>query len=156
MTEDGYEVSAQIQVRFKDLDAMGHVNNAVYLTYLEMARVQYFRELLGDLKACSFEFIMARVEIDFLAPVQMEDALVCRIGVTSFGRSTFEFSYLLESQESGQAVARAKSLQVMYDYSAGQSRKLDSDTKGRMAALRTQRGLPEPPTKEAGPKQFKT
>ena len=66
-----YKVHVDIQVRFRDTDAMRHVNNAVYLSYLELARMQYWKSLTG-LKGYSLvEFIIARVQIDYRSPVKM-------------------------------------------------------------------------------------
>ncbi len=68
---EGFRHQYAIQVRWGDMDALGHVNNAVYLTYLEQARVDYTRrELkLWDGAAGKIGLIMARVEIDFKLPL---------------------------------------------------------------------------------------
>ncbi|MFN4071655.1 MAG: acyl-CoA thioesterase, partial [Thermus caldifontis] len=65
---EGFPVSVPIQVRFRDLDALGHVNNAVYLTYFEVARAAYFQRLKEDWLEKG-HFILARAEVDFLRPI---------------------------------------------------------------------------------------
>ena len=57
------------QVRFRDLDAMGHVNNAVFLTYIESARVAFLQDLGAAPTLEDMSIIVARIEIDFRAPV---------------------------------------------------------------------------------------
>ncbi len=112
------EVSIEIPVRFRDLDAMGHVNNAVYLTYLEMGRVAYFKALLNkdDISPIDFNFVLAKLEIDYLAPLKLNNTVICWIGIPEIGKRSFLFTYLLEEKESKIIVARATSVQVMYDY----------------------------------------
>jgi len=146
-----FEVSVPIQVRFRDTDAMGHVNNAVFLSYLEMARVAYCHELWGDsLRDDSFNFILARVEIDFLAPVGLFDDPVVHISLSGAGRSSFEFTYLIESSKTGKALARAKSIQVAYDYTEGKSVPLPEADWNGMVELKRRKGLP-PPERRTSP-----
>ncbi len=110
-----------VQVRFRDMDAMGHVNNAVYLTYLEMARVGYYNHLFGLSKPEDFPFILARVEIDFRSPLVLGEGLLVGIRVSRVGNKSFHFEYELREEKSGRLVAEARSVQVMYDYKTGQT-----------------------------------
>jgi len=143
---DGFEVSVPLQVRFRDLDALGHVNNAVYLSYLEMARVQYFREMLPDqtVTTRAFDFIIARVEIDYLAAASMEEELVCHIGLVEVGRRSFVYEYLLESVTTGEAKARARSVQVTYDYVKGEPTEVAPEMVARVENMRRLKGLTSP------------
>lgn len=100
---------------------MGHVNNAVYLTYLEQARFAHWREIWG----MNFErlpegtpgVILAHAEIDYRRPARYGDHLEVRITLEGIGRSSFTYSYQVLDQH-GQVVATARSVQVMYDYAA--------------------------------------
>ncbi len=121
----GEEVLAQqfplvvpVQVRFRDLDALGHVNNAVYLSYLEMARVAYVQSRFGLSHPRDFSFILARVEIDYKSPVTLGERLVVGIGVAHVGKRSFRFAYEIREASSGRLVAQAETVQVMYDYQA--------------------------------------
>ena len=147
MTPEEFEVSVDLQVRFRDLDAMGHVNNAVYLTYLEMARVEYWKRLMGKVSADAYRFIIARIELDYLAPVALTDELSCCIGLTEIGGSSFRFEYLLYRRNDGRAAARAVSVQVGYDYQAGKVVPLDPGFRRLVTALRSGKGLPPPAAK---------
>ncbi len=121
----GEEVLAQqfplvvpVQVRFRDLDALGHVNNAVYLSYLEMARVAYVQSRFGLSHPRDFSFILARVEIDYKSPVTLGERLMVGIGVAHVGKRSFRFAYEIREASSGRLVAQAETVQVMYDYQA--------------------------------------
>ncbi|MWG34109.1 acyl-CoA thioesterase [Halomarina oriensis] len=69
---DDFAHETGIQVRYRDLDTLSHVNNAVYASYLEQARSEYF-EAVADLDIGGGEMVIARLEIDYRAPVEMED-----------------------------------------------------------------------------------
>jgi acyl-CoA thioester hydrolase len=99
---------------------MGHVNNAVYLTYLEIARFAYWKEAEIDRLGGDVSYIMARVEIDFRAPAVAGNVLEVALSVTGIGRSSFTMAYEIRDQD-GRLVSTAKSVQVMYDYAAGAS-----------------------------------
>jgi acyl-CoA thioester hydrolase len=98
-------------VRFRDCDAMGHVNNAVFSTYLEQARIA----ALGGLDA----FILARVEIDFRAELRAGEEIEVRSRCTRIGTKSFDLEH--EIWAADRKVADAKSVLVSYDYAAAQS-----------------------------------
>jgi acyl-CoA thioester hydrolase len=68
-----------INVRFNDIDAMGHVNNAVMFTYFEEGRKALFLERLKGVKGGGFNFILAHIQCDYLLPVRLEDRPVLKI-----------------------------------------------------------------------------
>ena len=82
----------EIDVRFRDCDALGHVNNAVYLTYLEQARFAHWQRLTGT-SGIPRTFILARVECDYRAQATAGDRLVVRLRVAAVGNSSFTFEY---------------------------------------------------------------
>lgn len=111
----------RLDVRFRDCDPMGHVNNAVYLTYLEQARLAQWRSLwrFGERNASDVPgVILARAEVDFRLPARYGDVLEVRIGLAAIGRTSFTYEYEIVDAET-RLVATARSVQVMYDYQAG-------------------------------------
>ena len=127
-----FKVHCPVEVRFRDCDAMGHVNNAVYLTYLEVARFAYWKAAdIGRLEG-DISYIIARVEIDFRAPATTGQVLDVAIAVTGFGRSSFSMAYDIRNRD-GQVVAAAKSVQVAYDYAAGKTVPLPDSVRARIA-----------------------
>jgi acyl-CoA thioester hydrolase len=109
----------RLTVRFVDCDPMGHVNNAVYLTYLEETRFAHWRAEWGfgtsDPAPDIPGVILARVEIDYRAQARYGDVLDIRMRVTSLGRSSFTYEYDITDSR-GTLVATAKSVMVMFDY----------------------------------------
>jgi acyl-CoA thioester hydrolase len=111
------------RVRFRDCDAMGHVNNAVYSTFLEEARI----EVLGGLT----DFILARVEIDFRAELRAGEEIEVRTRCSRLGTKSFELEH--EIHADGRLAAQAKSVLVGYDYEHGQSVALSDQVRARLA-----------------------
>ena len=111
----------RLDVRFRDCDPMGHVNNAVYLTYLEQTRFAHWRSLWGfgnpQLPEGLPGVILARIECDYKRSPRYGDALEIRMRVEEIGRTSFKYDYEIVDAE-GRTVALAKSVQVMYDYAA--------------------------------------
>jgi len=118
--EPVFLVHCPVEVRFRDCDLMGHVNNAVYLTYLEMARFAYWKAAGLDRIDGEISYIMARVEIDYRASANFGDVLDVGLAVTGIGRSSFTMAYEIRSQD-GRVLSTARSVQVSYDWAAGRS-----------------------------------
>ncbi len=127
---EGFPVVVPIQVRFRDLDALGHVNNAVYLTYLEVARAAYFSRLEPDWVGKG-HFILARAEVDFLRPILLQDPVEVGVRVVRLGRSSFDMEYLLLA--AGEEAARGKTVQVWLE--GGRPAPLPQEVRARIAEL---------------------
>src|SRR6476659_3330480 len=111
-----YRLTVTMPVRFRDLDALGHVNNAVYLTYLEEARVEYLRRVLGQTKPSDYAVVVARVEIDYKSAATMDDDLAVGARVSRVGGASFEMDYKVVDAKTGRLVAQAKTVMVGYDH----------------------------------------
>ncbi len=144
-------VQVPIPIRWRDLDALGHVNNAVYLTYFEVARLGYIRALLGDdiqrdpatLLPVGFQFILAEVTCSFRSPATLSDRLIVAIWVSQVGRKSFVFEYRISDEVTGRLIAEGCSTQVWYDYAAGESRVVPGEVVERMEGVQ---GAPIPRT----------
>jgi acyl-CoA thioester hydrolase len=114
--------SHRLDVRFRDCDALGHVNNAVYLTYLEQARFAHWRALWGatpeSRPSGAPGVILARAEIDYRMPARYGDVLEIRMGLAGIGRTSFTYEYEVAAL-SGTLIASARTVMVTYDYAAG-------------------------------------
>ena len=128
MSDPAYHFSTPIKIRFRDLDALGHVNNAVYFTYMEIARTDYFTHV-GLLKNewPPIFFIIAEATCQFKAPIQLVTPLVIHVRVSSLRNSSFGMEYQFADQATGQVLALGRTAQVMYDYSIGRSVPLPAD-----------------------------
>jgi acyl-CoA thioester hydrolase len=114
---EGFQFVHVETVRFSDLDGFGHVNNAVYSTYLEQARLAWFGEEVGEMPLR--DVILARTEIDFRSPVVWGERVEIGVRPARIGAKSFELEYELRS--GGRLVAEAKSVLVGYDYERGES-----------------------------------
>jgi acyl-CoA thioester hydrolase len=85
---------AKINVRYSDLDVMGHVNNSVYLTYFEMARVHYFGESLGrDWDWKRDGIILVKNEVEYLLPIMLHDNPEITVSTAHIGTKSFTLDY---------------------------------------------------------------
>ncbi len=114
----------RVELRWRDLDAYGHVNNAVYLNYLEEARDAWVQEVLGQ-ATDTWDFVLARVAIDFKQELKQEDgAVLVRCALDSFGRSSVRTREEIVKQD-GTISAVAESVIVARDPLVGRSRPLN-------------------------------
>jgi acyl-CoA thioester hydrolase len=116
---DEFRHSTPVQVRFRDIDAFGHVNNAVVSTYVELARVSYLRDVLqldpvGPVNR--MPLILAMIKVDFVSPIMLADDVRIGSRVDWVGRTSIAMSHRLAAAESGRDLARAASVLVTYDY----------------------------------------
>lgn len=121
---DGFPFVRRERVRFRDCDAMGHVNNAVYSTYLEEARIG----VLGGLS----EFILARMEIDFRAELRAGEEVEIGTRCSRVGTKSFELDHELRAGD--RLVAEARSVLVAYDYERGESVPVPDELRARLTA----------------------
>ncbi len=114
--------STNIEVRFRDLDALGHVNNAVFLTYFEEGRKKFSQKYFEVSDPSDFRFIMAHIRCDYLKPVMFIDKVTLQMWVKDIGIKSFAFEYKLIHQSDESIVyATGESVQVCYDYKKNQS-----------------------------------
>ena len=111
-----------IIVRYRDLDPQGHVNNAVYLTYLESARIGYYQQvgIYHPDQTLLTGMVVVRNEIDYLAPIQLGMKLRVGLRAARLGTKSITFDFQMESESDGTPIARGKSVMVTYDNAAEQ------------------------------------
>jgi acyl-CoA thioester hydrolase len=144
-----FPYSIPIEVRFSDLDAMGHVNNAVYFTYFEQARIGYWLSLIGalaaDLKAIGM--IVVHAECDYASGAVLGEKLLVGCRVVSFGTSSFVLAYEIVSADklggdaSARPVAHGTTIQVLYDWNERRTVPFTDELRRRIEA-REGRALP--------------
>ena len=126
----------QIEIRWRDQDAFGHVNNAVYLTYLEEVRDEWLERALGD-TGDAWGYVTARVAIDFRRELtQDDDAIVARLWLTRIGTSSVTTREEIVTV-GGELAAEAEAVLVARDTETGRSRPL---SEAERAALERELG----------------
>ena len=119
---DAYRHRTTLQVRFRDIDAFGHVNNAVFHSYAELARIRYLLDVLEPAEPFDrLPLILARAEIDFRSPILMDQEVLVETLVHRIGRSSFGMRHRMTAGPDGRVVAEVDSVLVTYDYAAARS-----------------------------------
>ena len=116
---EGYNHKTPIQIRFKDIDAFRHVNNANHFTYLELARVKYFDDVAGKNMEWSKQgVILASAKVDYKLPILLKDIVFVYTKCSRMGNKSFDLSYSIVKEENGKeiVVADASTVLVCYDY----------------------------------------
>jgi len=117
-----YKFKTDISIRFADMDAAGHVNNAKYLTYFEEARFAYWQVVTGwNLKETGI--VVGRSEINYLKPLTLGDRITCYVRVTRIGNSSFDVMHLLvkQTEKVEEICTTCKTVCISYDYSINKS-----------------------------------
>ena len=121
--------TTRVDIRWRDMDAFRHVNNAVYLSYLEEARDEWFLQVLGNGLLLN-DFLLARVAIDYRSPLTQDDGQVeVEIRCTRIGNSSVATVERMTSVRDGRLAAEAEAVLVHYDWETGKSRPLPEQTK---------------------------
>jgi acyl-CoA thioester hydrolase len=121
----GHTYFVPIQIRFKDIDRLGHVNNANHHVFIETARVKFFSEQFG--KENDFNkngLILARTEINYTRPIFLHDEAFVSLKVTRLGNKSFDLEhYIVRKNEQGQLepLAHVKGVLVCIDYTVNQT-----------------------------------
>ncbi|MDX1616794.1 MAG: acyl-CoA thioesterase [Candidatus Promineifilaceae bacterium] len=134
-----------IQVIFRDVDAMGHVNNAVYFTYMETARTQFFAEQLVLKSLAELPLIVAEARCIYQSAARFNENLVVAISVPRIGTKSFDMRYQITGSDRRQ-VALGKTVMVTYDYGSRTTipipQKLRSLLEEHLHDLRDETGAP--------------
>jgi acyl-CoA thioester hydrolase len=122
---NGHTYFVPIQVRFKDIDRLGHVNNANHHVFIETARVQFFTEKFGKENDFSKHgVILAHTEIDYIKPIFLFDKVFVTIKVTRLGNKSFDLEhYILKQDDKNEyhALACVKGVLVCIDYTVNKT-----------------------------------
>ena len=119
MSQASHPVRVSIPVAWSDMDALGHVNNGVFLRWFEDARIVYFGRVGIDFERVGV--ILARQSCDYLAPVVYPDTVEARVSVTRLGTKSFTMSFAISSAAAGRDVATGEGVMVAFDYESQRS-----------------------------------
>lgn len=130
-----YKYKTPIPIRFSDLDAYGHAHNAVYLTYFEIGRTNYWQDVVKwDWNHNGI--ILARSEVHYLKPIMRNDEIACYVRTTRIGNSSFDVMHVLvkTNGEAEEICTTGKTVCISYDYSVHKSVNIPSEQRARMIA----------------------
>ncbi|MER3524940.1 MAG: acyl-CoA thioesterase [Ignavibacteria bacterium] len=132
-----FRFAITLPVRFGDLDVLGHVNNATYLTYFEEARIAYWRNLftLDGEKMESLGIILADANVNFRSPAKLGELLKVSVRVAAFGTKSFRMEYKIENASTQRLIADGSTAVVMFDYRTGTSIPVPDEVKKTILAF---------------------
>jgi acyl-CoA thioester hydrolase len=131
-TQDGYRHSIPLEIRFADIDSLGHVNNATYLTYMEQARLIYVRDVgVWDVRPGGLGLILVKATVEFKLPLVMSDEIRVYTRTNRLGNKSFDTEQIIMRHD-GQIAALGFITIVVYDYNASASAPIPDSWRARL------------------------
>jgi len=128
------KMTLPVEIRFRDIDAMGHVNNAVFFTYFEEGRKLFLKDVLGIVHHSDYPFIMAHIECDYKAPLKLGETPALEVWIKDVGVKKFTFVYrMADPDDPSREYCRGESVMVFYDYGAARTVPIPDDVLERIA-----------------------
>ncbi len=135
MKQDDFKFSIDVRVRFSDMDSLGHVNNAAYISYFEEGRVHYFRKLF-DLPwqdTSTLGLIVLDMHCTYKSPAFYGEILRVYTKVNWLKNKSFEMSYLIIDTDTRRTVAEGSSVLVAYDYSTRTTMEIADNVRAKIS-----------------------
>jgi len=110
---------SKVNIRFSDLDAFNHVNNACYLTYIEQARIAYFSDIVGwNYDWSKKGIILAKATVEFIFPIHLADQVLVYTRCNRMGTKSFDLQYRMVKMENEKEIllSDASTVMVAFDY----------------------------------------
>lgn len=122
-----------LHTRYTDYDTKGHVNNAVYLTYFEIARGAVWREALG--LPDDLEFVVAEANVRYVTPAMLGESLEIAIRTAEIRTKAWAWEYTIRCVDDGRIVAEGRTVQVWYDYGERRSVAIPEKARAALASI---------------------
>jgi acyl-CoA thioester hydrolase len=122
MPEFNYEI--QFDVQFRDLDSMGHVNNAAYASYIEQARIQYLQDIVGD-ELGELTAVIATLDMEFERPIEYGERVTVPVRAGTLGTTSVPIEYEIRTENG--CAATAETLLVAYSRSDEEPRPIPDE-----------------------------
>ena len=116
-----YTFPVPIQVRFNDVDIMGHVSNTVYQNYYDSGKTEYFDHILPDLDYIVKGVVGASIKIDYLLPIFMRYRIIVETRISILGNKSFTMEHRLVNIDSGELLSTCTAVLVCFDIKSGKS-----------------------------------
>ncbi|MCP5099612.1 MAG: acyl-CoA thioesterase [Chloroflexi bacterium] len=133
MNQTKHPFEDKIEVAFRDIDAMGFVNNAIFFTYFETVRIKYVTRIFEQSELLDLELPLILVEATctYHSPALLGETLAVGVGLSRFGNKSFDLNYRIEGED-GRLIATGQTIQVMYDYDTGSAFPIPAEIKERV------------------------
>jgi len=134
-TEPGpFRFHHPVEVRFRDLDPMGHAHHAMPLIYLEEARAAYWRDVVGRAGLAGIDYVMAEVTVRYHGRIEFPAALRVSLRTSRIGEKSFVQEFEVRAPD-GALLASGRTTQVMYDYGRSASKAMPAELRSRIEAF---------------------
>lgn len=120
-----------VEVRFRDLDAMGHAHHSLPLIYAEEARAAFWRDVVGRQGLDGIDYLLAEVNVRFHEPVFFPQRLDIALRVSHIGEKSFGMEFEVRGAD-GRLFSRGRTVQVMYDYATRASKPVPPEVRSRL------------------------
>ena len=128
-----YRHSTPVQIRFNDIDILGHVNNAVYQHYYDYARIHYFKNVLGkNVDWKKFSLILASIKIDYISPISMHDEIEVQSRVEILGNKSISMKQKLINTSTREIISTNRAVLVAYDTELIHTIEIPSEWKNKL------------------------
>ncbi len=128
-----FKFKTTVEIRFADVDMMGHVNNAIYFTYMEVSRAKYWNKAVyWDWKKTGV--VIGKATIDYIKPILLDDKIHVYVRTSRIGNSSFDLEYLLIKEELGKEILCSKGMTtcIAIDYATKRSIPIPSIERNKM------------------------
>ncbi len=106
--------AVKIQVRFNDVDMMGHVSNTVYQSYYDYGKLKYIETVLGDIEWDTCSIVGASIKIDYLCPIFMKTQIVVQTRVAAIGTKSMTFEHRILKRDTDEVLSTCTAIVVCY------------------------------------------
>jgi acyl-CoA thioester hydrolase len=136
--EKKYPISTEIRVKWGEMDAYQHLNNTIFIRYIEDGRIDLFEKLdmSSNMKNLSIAAILASIQCDYLAPVTYPDTIIVFSTATQTGAKKIELEHKLWSTKQNCLVAKSTGVGVYYDFKMSKSCNIPDSVVTKLAALK--------------------
>jgi acyl-CoA thioester hydrolase len=120
-----------VEVRFRDLDALGHAHHTLPLVYVEEARAAFWREAVGRPGLDGIDYVLAELEVRFHEPIFFPQRLDVGLRVSRIGSKSFVMDFEVRGGD-GRLFSRGRTVQVMYDYATRSSKPVPPEVRAAL------------------------
>ena len=122
-----------VQVRFSDVDVMGHVSNTVYQNYFDAGKLNYFEEVLPEMDFVTIGIVGASIKIDYLKPIFMKTRILVETRVAQIGTKSITMEHCIIDEHSGELLSTCHAVMVCFDLKERLSIPIPEERKKKIA-----------------------
>jgi acyl-CoA thioester hydrolase len=129
-----FKHTVPVQLRFNDVDGLGHVNNSVYFSFYDLGKTEYFKTINGGVLPTEVDIVVAHAEVDFIAPVFLSDEIAVQTMVSEIGNKSFELMQRIIDTKHNIVKCRCKTVMVGFDFKNNCSKPISDEWRNAISA----------------------